>query len=113
MRDLERILRQSNISRRNVAWAESFATHEDEEIRTLATIVAEVGRVHPHRRRRHGRIRHQHPELWQRIVAAGLVHDWFEYDHAGSTPAAPPIDPDEPWPEPEDMHDYDGDGEGL
>jgi hypothetical protein len=111
IRDLERILHQRNISRRNIAWAQSFAAHEDEGIRALATIVADIGRFHPGRRHRYRTIRRQHAELWQRLVAAGLVFDesdveqWSEPDDAtnnGVTQIAPRIDPDEPWREPEE-----------
>ena len=100
-RDLERMLRQSRISSKNITWAESLAKHEDEEVRNLASIVAEIGRVHPYRRRRHGAIRRAHAQLWERMVAAGLVEDWFT---AGSDSLARderPLEFDEPWPEPD------------
>ena len=38
-----------------------------------AAVVLEVARVAPHRRKRIGRIRAAHPDLWQRMVAAELV----------------------------------------
>src|SRR5688500_6382264 len=77
--DLRRVFRQRNISTRNIAWAESLANHDDERVRTLATIVAEVGRVHPHRRRPTAVLRHHRGELWQRMIAAGVAEDWCTF----------------------------------
>jgi hypothetical protein len=90
MNDLRRVFRQRNISTRNIAWAESLANHEDERVRTLATLVTEVGRVHPHRRGRTSVLRRHHGELWQRMIAAaeGLesenVRDRIRTARAGS-----------------------------
>jgi hypothetical protein len=99
--DLERMLRQSRISSKNVKWAESLAKHDDEEVRNLASIVAEIGRVHPHRRRRHAAIRRAHAQLWERMVAAGLVEGWLPSDRNSLAWDERPPEFDEPWPEPE------------
>jgi hypothetical protein len=73
LRELGRYLEQSRISEKNVGRAMILAVHDDEEVRTLAAIVADIGRVHPHRRRRYRAIIRDHPGLWKRMIAAGLV----------------------------------------
>jgi hypothetical protein len=44
----------------------------------LARLVVEVGLVHPRKKKRLPRIRSRHPELWERMVAAGLADEWLE-----------------------------------
>ena len=89
--DLTRILEQKSISPRNVAFAESFAEHADDELRALARIVAAVGRIHPARRRRNAFIARNRPDLRVRMVAAGA---WPEEEFLSSR-----RDPSVPWNE--------------
>jgi len=69
-------VRQSNISKKNIETAAAWTSDADPEVATLAALVVEVGRVHPHRRRRHGHIRSADPGLFQRMITAGLVFEW-------------------------------------
>lgn len=71
---IEHILcRQTCISAKNVAWLTSLSASADRELAERAAIMVEIARVAPRKRKRLGRIRHGHPELWQRMVTAGLV----------------------------------------
>jgi len=66
---------QSVISPKNIGMAYEWTGSEDAEIAALAKIVVDVGRAHPGRKKRWPRIRTLHPELWKRLVAAGIVDD--------------------------------------
>jgi hypothetical protein len=79
------LLRQRVISRKNIGMAMEWAGSEDQEVAQLACIVADIGRVHPSRKRRLPFLRNRHPELWARMVVAGVVHELvvehsLEYD---------------------------------
>jgi len=70
------LLGQSVISPKNVQMARVWAAGEDVEVAELALIVAEIGRIHPGRKKRLPHIRTRHPALWARMVAAGVVDEW-------------------------------------
>ncbi|HET6149613.1 MAG TPA: hypothetical protein VFH68_18895 [Polyangia bacterium] len=77
----EMLVRQSNISKKNIETAATWTNDADPEVATLAALVVEVGQVHPHRRRRRARIRSIDPGLFQRMITAGLVSEWpIEWD---------------------------------
>jgi hypothetical protein len=86
---------QSNISRANIDTAAACARDESREVATLASLVVEIGHVHPRSKKRRGNIRRNHPELFQRMVAAGLAFDWDAADVSERAGAAMPeeIDP--------------------
>ena len=69
------LLRQRLISAKNVGMAMEWAGSEDREVSQLARIVADIGRVHPGRKRRLPFLRNHHAELWERMVAAGVVDE--------------------------------------
>jgi hypothetical protein len=71
--------RQSVISPRNIRMASEWAGSQDREVAELAGIVADIGRVHPGRKRRLPYIRTHKPELWERMLAAGVVHPEAQY----------------------------------
>ncbi len=75
--------------------AYEWACSEDAEVVALARIVMEVGRVHPARKKRLAHIMSRHPDLWARMVAAGVVDDWlmdssWEPESAGEWPDEEP-----------------------
>ena len=55
-----------------------WAAGDDPEVTVLALIVAEAGRYYPGKRKRLGRIKHDHPALWERMIAADLLFDFDE-----------------------------------
>lgn len=67
------LFQQSVISPKNIGMAYEWAGSEDADIAGLAKIVVDVGRAHPGRKKRWPRIRTLHPELWSRLVAAGVA----------------------------------------
>jgi hypothetical protein len=69
---------QSNISRANIDTAAAWTRDESRDVATLASLVVEIGHVHPRSRKRRGNVRRSHPELFQRMVAAGLAVDWAD-----------------------------------
>jgi hypothetical protein len=69
-------------------WAEST----DPEVAALARLVVDVGRVHPRKRKRLPYIRSRDPELWERMVAAGLADEWFESSEWGQESAGDRLD---------------------
>jgi hypothetical protein len=94
----EMLLRQSNISERNIAAAAGWANDPEPEVGLLARLVVDIGRVHPRRRRRHGHIRQHDPALFQRMIAAGLVAEDLAEQHEWEPPHdwEPPAEPEEP-----------------
>jgi hypothetical protein len=70
------LCRQSNISPRNIGMAAAWVAEGDTEVATLAQLVVDVGRIHPRKRKRLPIIRRNYPELWNRMIAAGVVEDW-------------------------------------
>ena len=73
-----RFLKQSHISDKNLARLRQIAKSEDPEVRTLAAIALEVGRVTPYKRRRLKHLARTHPELLVKLEDTGLVfaHTW-------------------------------------
>lgn len=65
--------RQSKISSANIDTAAAWTSDTNVEVATLAALVVEIGHVHPQRRKRCGAIRRTHPDLFLRMVAAGLA----------------------------------------
>ncbi|HYM61514.1 MAG TPA: hypothetical protein VEZ11_11555 [Thermoanaerobaculia bacterium] len=76
----EMLHRQSNISRKNLQMAAMWASEGDAEVAALANLVIDIGIAHPHRRKRLPFIRRNRPELWKRMVAAGMAEEWPDQD---------------------------------
>ena len=74
------LFRQSRISAKNLDSAREWATAGDPKVGPLAAIVAEIGVLYPGKRKRLALIHRNHPELWQRMIAAGIVEDWSEHE---------------------------------
>lgn len=71
---------QRVISVKNVRMAMDWTGSEDPEVSEVARIVADIGRLHPGRKRRLPFLRDRHPDLWTRMLAAGLVPDFGDDD---------------------------------
>lgn len=69
------LFRQRVISAKNVSMATEWARSDDQEVAQLSRIVADIGRVHPARKRRLPFLRNRHADLWARMVAAGAVYE--------------------------------------
>jgi hypothetical protein len=71
-------MHQSHISKKNVARLEQLAKSEEPRVAGLATIVLEVARVTPYKRRRLKIIGRNHRDLLRRLDETGLLfaHTW-------------------------------------
>jgi len=74
--ELTDFLNQSNISARNIQRLKTLAAHPDSEIQRLATLVLDVARVHPFKRRRWRHLAARHRDLFHRALAV-LGPDFF------------------------------------
>lgn len=69
-------LMQSNISKKNLKRLNELSQSENKEIEKLASLVHEVGRVKPHKRRRLKFLAEKHKELLNQLVATDLIDDF-------------------------------------
>ena len=67
------VLHQSNISEKNLARLSKLAASEEPEIAGLATLVLEVGKVKPHKRRRVSFLARNHRSLLAKLEERGLI----------------------------------------
>ena len=74
--ELTDFLNQSNISARNIQRLKTLAAHPDSEVQRLATLVLDVARVHPYKRRRWRHLAARHRDLFHRALAV-LGPDFF------------------------------------
>ena len=76
-------LRQSNISAKNIDRLKTLEEDSKKEIRELATLILEVARVKPGKRRRWSFLAEHHRDLWRRLRIV-LGDDYFEFDNSYS-----------------------------
>ena len=71
-------LKQSNISKKNIARLEKLACSQNQKISDLAIIVLEVARVKSHKRRRLKFLAKENRELLSKLENSGLImaHHW-------------------------------------
>ena len=79
--ELQGFLSQSHISRKNLKRLATLKLNADAEVCHLATIVGEIAVVAPYRRKRIGRIRDHHPELFSKMVLTGLTETHEVFGH--------------------------------
>ena len=70
--EISGFLRQSNISKKNIARLRVLSQAQNEEVAELAGVVLEVALVKPHRRRRLKLLARQRPDLLERLETTGL-----------------------------------------
>lgn len=75
------LFRQRNITPKNIGMAAEWTASNDPKVAVLAQIVADVGRVCPHRKHRMRKIRQHYPDLWARMLAADIV-DFDQLPHS-------------------------------
>ena len=92
------LIDQSNVSTKNIKMAAAWANDDAPEVATLAKLVVDIGRIHPRKRKRVGRIRQRDPALFQRMIASGLAGEWCD-ETDGEEPAdEPDTMPEDPVP---------------
>lgn len=72
------ILKQSNISAKNIASLHAYQDIDDARFQQLLTLTLEIARVHPRKRRRYRVIAEKHPALFQRIVDSECFDELLE-----------------------------------
>jgi hypothetical protein len=75
--ELYGFLDQSNISNRNIERLATLTQATHQEVPELASLLLEIARVHPRKRRRLKFLARQRRDLLKRLKAA-LGQDWFE-----------------------------------
>ena len=76
-------LQQSNISAKNINRLKTLERESKKDVRELATLLLEVARVKPGKRRRWSFLAEQHQDLWRRLRIV-LADDYFEFDSSHS-----------------------------
>jgi hypothetical protein len=66
-------LKQSNISKKNMAQLKKLSHSSNKKIAEMANIVLEIGRVKPHKRRRLKFLAREHKDLLRRLDETGLI----------------------------------------
>ena len=71
-------LQQSNISDRNIARLQTLVASDNSRIAELASIVIEVARVKPHKKRRLKVLARERKDLLDALEKTGLIyaHNW-------------------------------------
>jgi hypothetical protein len=67
-------LSQSNISEKNLARLESLAASQNPEIAKSAGVVLEIGRAHPHKRKRLRFLARDRKDLLDQLEETGLIY---------------------------------------
>jgi hypothetical protein len=83
IRDVEflwNVLEQKNISEKNIEYLRAMALWYSDEIGERAATIAELGLVHPRKRKRYGFLIHQKPELYDKLIKLGLIEDMRNTD---------------------------------
>ena len=65
---------QSNISKKNIARLNTLKQSENKRVAELASIVLEVAKVKPHKKRRLKVLANEHRELFLKIEESGLIY---------------------------------------
>lgn len=66
-------LKQSNISKKNMARLNRLSASSNKRVAELARIVLEVGQVKPHKRRRLKYLAREHKDLLKKLEETGLI----------------------------------------
>ncbi len=74
---------QSNISQKNIARLEGFASIDDVEFQKLRMLILEIAQLAPRRRGRWKRLAENRPDLLSDAMEADLIEDSFERRKSG------------------------------
>ena len=75
---LAKVLEQGNISEKNIKSLKEMSLRSNGTLRERATALAELGLVHPGKKKRYGYLYHRKPELYARMVRLGMIEDWIK-----------------------------------
>jgi hypothetical protein len=71
--ELFKMTRQSHISPRNIERLADLSTHKDGQIASMASMILEVAKRYPYKKRRYTRMAHEQPDLLEALDIAGLL----------------------------------------
>ncbi len=74
--EISGFLRQSNISKKNIIRLNTLIKSDDSEISELASIVLEVARVKPHKRKRLDFLKKENRELLAKLKSKNLIETY-------------------------------------
>ncbi len=72
--EISGFMNQSNISKKNIARLNALIQSENKRIAELASIVLEVAKVKPHKKRRLKVLAKEHRELYLKVKQSGLMY---------------------------------------
>jgi ribosome-binding protein aMBF1 (putative translation factor) len=75
--EISRFLNQSNISGKNLARLQRLTASSDKEVARMAKLVLEIGKLHPHKRRRIQFLVRERKDLLTQLEEIGLI-EMFE-----------------------------------
>jgi hypothetical protein len=73
---LAQALEQKNISEKNVSYFNEMRLRYPDSLGEKAAVMAELGSVHPRKRKRYGFLYHNSRELFDRMVRLHMIEDW-------------------------------------
>jgi len=77
---LHHALEQRNISPKNVEYFKGMCLRYSDELGEKAAAMAELGLVHPRKKKRYGFLYHNKRELFDRMVRLFLIEEWVPED---------------------------------
>jgi hypothetical protein len=72
--EISGFLSQANISKKNLARLKTLKGSPNPEIAAMADLVMEIGKEHPHKRKRLGFLARKRRDLLDRLEETGLIH---------------------------------------
>jgi len=75
---LAQALEQKNISEKNVAYFIEMRLRYPDSLGEKAAVMAELGSVHPWRKKRYGFLYHHKRDLYDRMVRLNMIEDWIK-----------------------------------
>lgn len=80
LKDISDYLQQINISKKNQTRLAELSTSTNPKIAEQTQVVVEVSRIQSHKKKRLRTVRKNHPDVYARLIHAGLLFpdDWYE-----------------------------------
>jgi hypothetical protein len=73
---------QSHISAKNISRLETLSQSNNPEVQSLAALVMEIAKLHPRKRRRVKYLAQNRRDLYERLIALGVIEEEPEFEEA-------------------------------